>query len=158
MTQDRDRELTGLERAIDRAAHRVLAGRPSTGLRGFLVECAVFLLKQAWACIFGVLLLVAIVAARLWYPDDAALARNDALTIAAILIQIGMLLPWFGTSTHWAGVLSCASISTTGVERVCSARACSSEGLPRHRSGGRASIWDCSATRCGNARRSARFR
>lgn len=91
MTRDRDRELTGLERAIDRAAHRVLAGRPSTGLRGFLVECAVFLLKQAWACIFGVLLLVAIVAARLWYPDDAALARNDALTIAAILIQIGML-------------------------------------------------------------------
>jgi uncharacterized membrane protein YoaT (DUF817 family) len=86
-----DRELTRLEQAIDRAAHRALAGRPATGFRGFLVECAVFVLKQAWACIFGALLLVTIVAARLWYPDDAVLARNDALTIAAILIQVGML-------------------------------------------------------------------
>ena len=49
------------------------------------------LLKQAWACVFGALLLVAIVAARLWYPDDAMLAHNDALTISAVLIQIGML-------------------------------------------------------------------
>ncbi|MCW2286924.1 uncharacterized membrane protein YoaT (DUF817 family) [Leucobacter luti] len=83
--------LTPLERAIDRAAHRVLANAPARGVRSVLVECAVFVLKQAWACIFGALLLVAIVAARLWYPDDAILARNDALTIAAILIQIGML-------------------------------------------------------------------
>lgn len=56
-----------------------------------LVECAVFLLKQAWACIFGALLLVAIVAARLWIPDDAPIDRNDLLTLAAILIQVGML-------------------------------------------------------------------
>ena len=86
-----DRQLTRLERAIDRAAHRVLAGKPASGPRAVLIECAVFLLKQAWACIFGALLLVVIVAARLWYPDDAVLARNDALTIAAILIQVGML-------------------------------------------------------------------
>ena len=86
-----DRQLTRLERAIDRAAHRVLAGKPASGPRAVFVECAVFLLKQAWACIFGALLLVVIVAARLWYPDDAVLARNDALTIAAILIQVGML-------------------------------------------------------------------
>ncbi|MBK0417923.1 DUF817 domain-containing protein [Leucobacter sp. CSA1] len=83
--------MTRLERAIDRAAHRVLAGKPATGLRGFAVEAAVFVLKQAWACVFGALLLAVIVAARLWYPDDALLARNDALTIAAVLIQIGML-------------------------------------------------------------------
>lgn len=86
-----DREFTRLELALDRAANRILAGRPATGPRAWLIECAVFVLKQAWACIFGALLLVAIVAARLWYPDDAALARNDALTIAAILIQVGML-------------------------------------------------------------------
>ena len=85
------RELTRLERAIDRAAHRVLAGRPRSGPRAVAVECAVFLLKQAWACVFGALLLAVIVAARLWYPDDAPVARNDALTIAAVLIQIGML-------------------------------------------------------------------
>lgn len=87
-----DRQFTRLERAIDRAAHRVLAGHPATGARGVLIECTVFVLKQAWACVFGALLLAVIVAARLWYPDDAALARNDALTIAAILIQIGMLV------------------------------------------------------------------
>lgn len=56
-----------------------------------MIECAVFVLKQAWACVFGALLLAVIVVARLWYPDDAALARNDALTIAAVLIQIGMI-------------------------------------------------------------------
>lgn len=86
------RELTRLERTVDRAAHRMLAGRPATGPRAALIECVVFVLKQAWACIFGALLLVVIVAARLWYPDDAPLARNDALTIAAVLIQIGMLV------------------------------------------------------------------
>ena len=91
MTADR-RELTRLEQTIDRAAHRWLARRPESGARAVAVECAVFLLKQAWACVFGALLLVAIVAARLWYPDDAALARNDALTIAAMLIQVGMLV------------------------------------------------------------------
>jgi uncharacterized membrane protein YoaT (DUF817 family) len=91
MTADR-RELTRLEQTIDRAAHRWLARRPESGARAVAVECAVFLLKQAWACVFGALLLVAIVAARLWYPDDAALARNDALTIAAVLIQVGMLV------------------------------------------------------------------
>ncbi|MFC5338875.1 DUF817 domain-containing protein [Leucobacter denitrificans] len=85
------RELTRLERAIDRAANRVLEGKPESGPRAVLVECAVFLLKQAWACVFGALLLVIIVAARLWYPEDALLARNDALTIAAVAIQIGML-------------------------------------------------------------------
>lgn len=84
--------MTPLERTIDRAANRILANAPARGARAVLVECAVFLLKQAWACIFGALLLTVIVAARLWYPDDAGLARNDALTIAAILIQIGMLV------------------------------------------------------------------
>lgn len=29
--------------------------------------------------------------ARLWYPDDAGLARNDFLTLAAVLIQILMV-------------------------------------------------------------------
>ena len=85
-------QRTALEAAIDRWAHRVLAGRPATGARGVLIEAAVFLLKQAWACVFGALMLVVIVAARLWYPDDALLARNDAMTIAAVLIQIGMLV------------------------------------------------------------------
>jgi len=83
---------TSLERRVDATARRVLLGAPANGIRGALVECAVFVLKQAWACIFGAALLLVIVAAQLWYPDDAALARNDALTIAAVVIQIAMLV------------------------------------------------------------------
>lgn len=83
---------TSLERRIDAAAHRLLRDAPANGIRAFLVEFTVFVLKQAWACIFGAALLVVIVAARLWYPDDVALARNDALTIAAVLIQVAMLV------------------------------------------------------------------
>lgn len=85
-------ELTRLERAIDRTARQILAQKPTSGARAVAIECVVFLLKQAWACIFGALLLAVIIAARLWYPDDVALARNDALTLAAVLIQVGMLV------------------------------------------------------------------
>ncbi|MFC4140356.1 MULTISPECIES: DUF817 domain-containing protein [unclassified Microbacterium] len=82
---------TSLERRIDVVARRVLQGAPRHGIRAGLIEFAVFLLKQAWACIFGASLLILIIAARLWYPDDALLARNDALTIAAVLIQVVMI-------------------------------------------------------------------
>lgn len=84
-------QSTPLERRIDAAAHRLLRGAPERGVRAAAVEFAVFVLKQAWACAFGAALLVVIVAARLWWPDDAPLARNDALTIAAVLIQVAMV-------------------------------------------------------------------
>ncbi|MFE6995348.1 DUF817 domain-containing protein [Microbacterium sp. NPDC057659] len=82
---------TSLERRIDVVARRVLQGAPHRGVRAGLIEFTVFLLKQAWACIFGASLLALIIAARLWYPDDALLARNDALTLAAVLIQVVMI-------------------------------------------------------------------
>ncbi len=84
--------FTPVEERIDALAHRVLAGAPDGGARARLVEFLVFGAKQAWACVFGALLLVAIVAARLWYPDDAAIARNDMLVIAAVAIQVFMLV------------------------------------------------------------------
>ena len=83
---------TSLERRVDAWTHRLLRDAPSNGIRAGLIEFAVFVVKQAWACIFGGALLILIVAARLWYPDDAALARNDALTMAAVLIQVAMLV------------------------------------------------------------------
>ncbi|WP_136050638.1 DUF817 family protein, partial [Microbacterium sp. K36] len=82
---------TSLERRVDATARRLLRAVPTSGFRAGLAEFVVFVLKQAWACVFGAALLVVIVAARLWYPDDAALARNDALTIAAVLIQVEAL-------------------------------------------------------------------
>lgn len=87
-------DLTALERRIDDAAHRLLEHAPHSRAWGWWVEFLVFGAKQAWACVFGAALLAVILAARLWYPPGAALARNDALTIAAILIQIGMI--WGG--------------------------------------------------------------
>jgi uncharacterized membrane protein YoaT (DUF817 family) len=83
---------TPVEERIELLAHRLLDGAPARGGRACLVEFLVFGAKQAWACVFGALLLVVLVAARLWYPDDAVLARNDLLVIAAVAIQIGMLV------------------------------------------------------------------
>ena len=82
---------TAIEQRIDRAAHALIDRAELRGVRAGLVEFAVFVAKQAWACVFGFLLLAVIVAARLWYPDDAWLARNDALTLTAVAIQVLML-------------------------------------------------------------------
>lgn len=51
-----------------------------------------FGVKQAWACLFGALMLTLLLATFLIYPDDAVLARYDFITLTAILIQIGMLI------------------------------------------------------------------
>ena len=88
---------TALEQRIDQIADRMLRDAAAQGVRAALIEFVVFVLKQAWACAFGAILLVVIIAARLFYPDDAALARNDALTLAAVLIQVAMLA--FGLET-----------------------------------------------------------
>lgn len=55
-------------------------------------EFIAFGIKQAWACLFGGLMLSLILLTFLFYPTDAALARYDFLTIGAVLIQIGMLV------------------------------------------------------------------
>lgn len=86
------RRFTPVEERIDARAHAWLDGVPADGIRSKLVEFLVFGAKQAWACVFGAALLAVIIAARLWYPDDAVLARNDALTLAAIVIQILMVV------------------------------------------------------------------
>jgi uncharacterized membrane protein YoaT (DUF817 family) len=83
--------FTDVEQGFDDFAHRLLARVPPTGPKAWLAEFLVFGVKQAWACIFGGALLAVLLAARLWYPDDAAVARNDFLTIAAVIIQIVMV-------------------------------------------------------------------
>lgn len=97
---------TALERRIDAVAHRLLRGAPERGIRSGFVEFGVFVLKQAWACIFGAALLVAIVAVRLWYPDDGILAPNDLLTLIAVAIQIVMIAARLETGRElWVIVL-----------------------------------------------------
>ncbi|WP_322746774.1 DUF817 domain-containing protein [Cellulomonas sp. S1-8] len=85
------RELTVVEERIDAWARARLARMPRSPARVVVVELVVFVLKQGWACLFGALLLAVLLAARFWYPDDAVLARNDALTLAALTLQVLML-------------------------------------------------------------------
>ena len=57
----------------------------------FLYEFTRFGVKQAWACLFGALLLALLIGTYLLYPKGAWLARYDFLVIAAVLIQVMML-------------------------------------------------------------------
>ena len=92
MTPDRV-PFTPLEERIDRWAQRRTSALATAGgtWRARLVELVVFGLKQAWACVFGAVMLVLLVTARVLYPDDAPLARADALVLAAVAVQVAML-------------------------------------------------------------------
>ena len=70
---------------------RLEAFDPGNGWRLWLYEFLLFGFKQAWACLFGALLLALLLATHLVYPADAPLHRYDFLTLAALAIQIGML-------------------------------------------------------------------
>ena len=86
------KRFTSLEERIDAAAHAVLDRLPRSGLSGALIEFIVFGLKQAWACLFGGAMLALIIGTRLFWPDDAGLTRYDFLFLAALSIQLGMLV------------------------------------------------------------------
>lgn len=85
-------DATSVERFIDERARRILERAPDSRVWRWIVEFLVFGLKQGWACIFGAAMLAVLFATRLWYPDDVALARNDFVTIAAVVIQILMVV------------------------------------------------------------------
>src|SRR5262245_14249285 len=57
-----------------------------------LYEFVRFGLKQGWACLFGALLLALLIGTHLFYPKGAPLARYDFLLLAAVLIQLAMLI------------------------------------------------------------------
>jgi uncharacterized membrane protein YoaT (DUF817 family) len=61
------------------------------GWRGFLLEFAIFVFKQGWACLFGALMLGALLATHFVWPANAPIHRYDALTLYAIAIQAVML-------------------------------------------------------------------
>ena len=109
------RRFTSVELGIDHWAHARLDSISQHGWRGRLVEFVVFVLKQAWAAIFGAALLVLIVATSLWYPHDIALARNDFLVIGAVAIQLAMLLLRL-ESVREAGVILLFHVVGTGME------------------------------------------
>lgn len=57
----------------------------------FLYEFVCFSVKQAWACLFGGVMIGLLIATSLWYPPHAPLARYDFLFLAALAIQLAML-------------------------------------------------------------------
>jgi uncharacterized membrane protein YoaT (DUF817 family) len=65
------------------------AQRPATAA---LYEFLRFGVKEAWACLFGALMLALLGGTFLWYPRDAALARYDFLVLASLALQV--LLIW----------------------------------------------------------------
>ncbi|MBL8531870.1 MAG: DUF817 domain-containing protein [Hyphomonadaceae bacterium] len=50
-----------------------------------------FGLKQAWACLFGALMLALLLGTFLFWPDEAPLARYDFLVLASVAIQALLL-------------------------------------------------------------------
>lgn len=70
---------------------RLEAYVPPAGWPSWLYEFALFVFKQGWACLFGALMLALLLATHVFYPQGAALARYDFLTLAALAIQAAML-------------------------------------------------------------------
>ena len=62
-----------------------------SGWRGAALEFAIFAFKQGWACLFGALMLGALLATHYLWPAKAPIHRYDALTIFAVLVQVAML-------------------------------------------------------------------
>lgn len=86
-------------------------GQLAAGLHEFVV----FGIKQAWACLFGGLMVALLIGTHFWYPADAPIARYDALTMAAVIIQIALL--WLKLET-WdeAKVILMFHVAGTGME------------------------------------------
>jgi uncharacterized membrane protein YoaT (DUF817 family) len=68
------------------------AYEPLQGWPSLAYEFALFVFKQGWACLFGGLMLALLLTTHFYYPSGAALARYDFLTLAALAIQVGMLI------------------------------------------------------------------
>jgi len=69
------------------AASMMARGRASA----FLYEFLRFGMKQAWACLFGGIMVALLLATHFWYPPGAALARYDFLFLAALAVQVALL-------------------------------------------------------------------
>ncbi len=67
---------------------RYVRGPVSQGVFEFVS----FGIKQAWACLFGGVMLALLLLTHLFYPEGAALSRYDFLVIAAIALQGALLL------------------------------------------------------------------
>ena len=77
---------------FERIRLAVEAYTPQRGWHSWAYEFLLFGFKQAWACLFGALMLALLLCTRFLWPDHAPIARYDTLTIAALGIQVAMLI------------------------------------------------------------------
>jgi uncharacterized membrane protein YoaT (DUF817 family) len=70
-----------------------------------LYEFVRFGVKQGWACLFGGLLLAAIIATRLWWPPSLPITRYDALVGVAVGLQVVLLATRLELLDEFAAIL-----------------------------------------------------
>lgn len=80
-----------------------------------VAEFTLFVLKQGWACLFGGLLLAAVICTKLIWAEAWPIARYDALFIFALIIQAAMVLFRLETLRE-AKVIALFHLTGTGVE------------------------------------------
>jgi uncharacterized membrane protein YoaT (DUF817 family) len=80
-----------------------------------IAECVMFVLKQGWACLFGGLMLAAIIGTKIFWHPDWPMARYDALFLFAVATQAAFL--WFKLET-WeeARVIALFHLTGTAME------------------------------------------
>jgi uncharacterized membrane protein YoaT (DUF817 family) len=90
--------MTQSASAATRLRDRLHAGREALRARWVkgpvtlsVFEFISFGIKQAWACIFGGVMLALLLLTHLFYPDDAPVSRYDFLVLAALSLQ-GLLI------------------------------------------------------------------
>ncbi|GFE65885.1 hypothetical protein KIN_29590 [Litoreibacter roseus] len=74
-----------------RRLERGLGGWTRARLPGGVAEFVMFVLKQGWAALFGILFVFAILGSTVIWQDDWALSRYDGLFLFAVITQILML-------------------------------------------------------------------
>ncbi len=94
--------------AFERAAIHVAPAPLVHALSEFLV----FGVKQAWACLFGGMMLAAILVTGALWPDDAALARYDLLFIFAIAVQLAFLCTGLERPAEASTILAFHAVGT----------------------------------------------
>jgi uncharacterized membrane protein YoaT (DUF817 family) len=97
------------ERAL--GAYALARGPVTAGLYEFLR----FGLIQAWACLFGAVMLALLVGTYLYYPESAPLARYDFLTLAALAIQLALIALRLETREE-AAVIALFHVTGTAME------------------------------------------
>ncbi len=88
------------------AAERALGARMARGrVTAAFYEFIRFGMKQAWACLFGGIMVALLLGSHFIYPQGAWLARYDFLLVAAIAVQIVLLVFRLETPAEAAVIL-----------------------------------------------------